>query len=137
MTSIKREPVSRPGASLHVTPGLVDGVRIGGWIFLSSIRGRDPMTLEIPDDPEQQARNAFENLRVLLSAAGAGFEHVAKVNLYLQDMKYRDAFNTVWREVFPENPPARTGMQVTDVNMAGSGAFFVIDVIAIDPAYQS
>ena len=64
--------------------------------------------------PEQEAevqagvwRRALDNLRALLEANGATLQHVVKVTLYLQKLKYRTAFHKVWMEYFPENPPAR------------------------------
>ena len=129
-----RQQIVRPGGSGHSIPGLSDGVRIGGWLFFGAIRGNDPVTRQYPDDNEQQARNAFENLRILLDAAGAGFEHVARVTLYLHDLKYRDGFQKVWLEVFPDNPPARSSMTIADANVRpGDGCQFLIDVIAIAP----
>ena len=132
---LTRQQIIRPGGSGHSTPGLSDAVRIGGLIFFGALRGNDPVTRAIPDDTEQQARNAFENLRVLLNAAGAGFEHVAKVTLYLHDLSYREAFHKVWQEYFPENPPARSAMTIADANVApGQNYHFLIDVIAVDPS---
>jgi 2-iminobutanoate/2-iminopropanoate deaminase len=135
MTELRKQ-IIRPGGPGHATtPELSDGVRIGGWIFFGAIRGNDPVTREYPDDTEQQARNAFENLRILLEAAGASFDHVARVTLYLHDLKYRLAFHKVWVEYFPVNPPARSAMTVADANVVpGGNAHFLIDVIAVDPA---
>ena len=130
-----RQQVVRPGGSGHSIPGLSDAVRIGGWIFFGAIRGNDPVTRAYPDDNEQQARNAFANLKLLLDAAGATFDHVARVTLYLHDLEYREGFQKVWLEVFPENPPARSSMTIKDANVRpGDGCQFLMDVIAIDPA---
>jgi 2-iminobutanoate/2-iminopropanoate deaminase len=131
-----RQQIVRPGGAGHSIPGLADAVRIGGWIYFGAIRGNDPVTRTYPDDNEQQARNCFENLRILLDAAGATWDHVARVTLYLGgDQKYREGFQKVWLEVFPENPPARSSMVIADANVRpGDGCQFLIDVIAIDPA---
>ena len=130
-----RKQIERPGGPGHSIPGLSDGVRIGGWLFFGAIRGNDPVTRTYPDDTEQQARNAFANLKILLDAAGATYDHVARVTLYLHDLKYRDGFQKVWLEIFPENPPARSAMTIADANVRpGDNCHFLIDVIAIDPA---
>jgi 2-iminobutanoate/2-iminopropanoate deaminase len=111
---------------------MVAGVRAGGFLFLSAIRGRDPQTNTISDDTKTQARTAFENLKVILEGAGASLGHVVHVMLYLSDLKYRKDFHEVWMEYFPVNPPARTAVQVADANAApGGNAHFVLDVIAL------
>ena len=130
----QRQQIVRPGGSGHSIPGLSDGVRIGGWLFFGAIRGNDPVTRTYPDDTVQQARNAFANLNILLDAAGATYDHVARVTLYLDDLKYRDDFQKVWLEIYPENPPARSAMTIADANVQpGGNCHFLIDVIAIDP----
>jgi 2-iminobutanoate/2-iminopropanoate deaminase len=112
--------------------GMVPGVRAGGFLFLSAIRGRHPATNEFSDDTAEQARQALENLRVVLEGAGVTLRHVVKVTLYLSRLEYRTAFHEVWMEYFPEHPPARTAVEVADANAAPGGkAHFVLDVIAL------
>lgn len=114
--------------------GMVSGVRAGGFLFFSAIRGRNPQTNQISDDTREQARQALENLRVLLEAAGATLGHVVKVTVYLSDLRYRSALHEVWMEYFPENPPARIAVQVADANASPGGkAHFALDVIALAP----
>lgn len=120
-----------PGAPERI-PGMVPGVRAGGLLFLSAIRGRNPETNTISGDTTAQARQALDNLRVILEGAGVGLGHVVHVMLYLSDLKYRSDFHKVWMEYFPQDPPARTAVQVADANAApGGGAHFVLDVIAL------
>jgi 2-iminobutanoate/2-iminopropanoate deaminase len=120
-----------PGAPERIA-GMVPGVRAGGFLFLSAIRGRHPETNQISDDTKTQARQALDNLRVILEGSGASLAHVVHVMLYLSDLKYRKDFHEVWLEYFAENPPARTAVEVADANAAhGGGAHFVLDVIAL------
>jgi 2-iminobutanoate/2-iminopropanoate deaminase len=120
-----------PGAPERI-PGMVPGVRAGGFLFLSALRGRHPETNAISDDTKEQARTALENLKVILEGSGVGLAHVVHVMLYLSDLKYRKDFHEVWMEYFPENPPARTAVQVADANaVPGGNAHFVLDVIAL------
>ena len=112
--------------------GMVPGVRAGGFLFLSAIRGSHPETNEISDDTAEQARQALENLRVILEGTGASLRHVVKVMLYLSSLEYRKDFHEVWMEYFPEHPPARTAVEVADASAAPGGkAHFVLDVIAL------
>jgi 2-iminobutanoate/2-iminopropanoate deaminase len=115
--------------------GMVPGVRAGGFLFLSAIRGRDAATNRMPDDPLAQARQALENVRRVLAGSGATLRDVVKVTLYLSDLEKRHAFHEAWMEVFPEDPPARIAVGVADANAApGGNAHFALDVIALAPS---
>jgi 2-iminobutanoate/2-iminopropanoate deaminase len=130
---VREEIHAAPGGASHGA-GMVGGTKAAGLLFFSAIRGNGPRGTEMSDDTKEQARQAFENLKLLLEGAGATLDNVVKVTLYLHDLKYRQDFHTVWQEYFPENPPARTAMQVADANPAPGGkAHFLIDVIAVAP----
>ena len=121
-------PMNAPGRM----EGMVSGVRAGGFLFFSALRGRDPQTNTMSDETREQARQAFESLKVLLESEGVTLQHVVKVTLYLGDLRYRREFHEVWMEYFPANPPARVAVQVADANAApGGNAHFVLDVIAL------
>jgi 2-iminobutanoate/2-iminopropanoate deaminase len=114
--------------------GMVPGVRAGGFLFLSAIRGRHPQSHVMPDDPYQQAVQALLNLRAVLAASGATLAHVVKVTLYLHDLEVRQPFHRAWMEFFPENPPARIAVCVANANAApGGNAHFALDVVALAP----
>ena len=114
--------------------GMVPGVRAGGFLSLSAIRGRDPATNRMPDDPYEQACQALRNLEAVLAASGATLRHVVKVTLYLHDLEKRQAFHQAWMAFFPEDPPARLAVGVADANAApGGNAHYVLDVIALAP----
>jgi 2-iminobutanoate/2-iminopropanoate deaminase len=55
-----------------------------------------------------QTRQALENLRACLEAAGSDLDHVAKINAFLDDLGEFEAYNDVYREFFSEPYPART-----------------------------
>lgn len=112
--------------------GMVPGVKAGGFLFLSAVRGRGPDGFS--EDTKEQARRAFESMKALLAASGATLDHVVKVTLYLDDLKYRAPFHEVWMEYFPKDPPARIAVQVADADAnPGAGAHFALDVIALAP----
>lgn len=133
MDITKRSLTSPVGGPRH-GKGMVPGVRAGGFLFFSAIRGRKPGTSSYSNDTREQARQALENLKVLLQASDATLDCVVKVTLYLHDLSYRAAFHEVWMEYFPENPPARIAVRVADANAsAGGNAHFALDVIAFAP----
>jgi 2-iminobutanoate/2-iminopropanoate deaminase len=114
--------------------GMVPGVRAGGFLLLSAIRGRDPATGEMVEDPLAQARRALKNLEAVLAGSGATLAHVVKVTLYLHDLERRREFHQAWMEFFPKDPPARIAVGVADANAAPGGkAHYALDVIALAP----
>ncbi len=132
---VKREVMIAPAGGPSHGKGMVQGIKAGGLIFFSAIRGNDPVTNFESNDTQEQARQAFENLKVFLAAAGATLEHVVKIELYLQDLKYRLPFHDIWMAYSPKDPPARIAIQVADVNaQPGRNAHFALDVIALDPS---
>jgi 2-iminobutanoate/2-iminopropanoate deaminase len=68
----------------------------------------------------EQAERVFQNIGILLEAAGAGWENVVKVNVYLADFNNFAEMNEVYRKYLREPYPARTTIQA------------VIGVIAIE-----
>lgn len=79
-----------------------------GFVFVSGQGPVDPETDSAPDAFADQVRQTFENLRIVLEAAGTGLNEVVKVNAYLTDLTRFADFNEVYREFFPSDPPART-----------------------------
>jgi 2-iminobutanoate/2-iminopropanoate deaminase len=127
-----RETIATPADGPSRMDGMVTGVRAGSLLFLSAIRGRNPVTNRSSDDTKEQAAQAFENIKAILASRGLTLAHVVKVTLYLGDLRYRNPIHEVWMTYFPENPPARTAMQVADPNASpGGNAHFVMDVVAL------
>jgi 2-iminobutanoate/2-iminopropanoate deaminase len=125
-----------PGAPERME-GMVPGVKAGGFLFLSAIRGRDPRAIGhggMVEDPLEQARQALRNLEAVLIGSGATLKHVVKVTLYLHDLERRKEFHQAWMEFFPADPPARIAVGVADANASPGGkAHYALDVIALAP----
>ena len=131
---MKRQAMPHPKGMVMHGPGMVPGIIAGGFMFLSAIRGRDPVTGKTSDNTREQARQALRNVEAVLAASGATLGDVVKVTLYLHDLAYRTAFHDVWMETFPKDPPARIAFQVADANAApGGNSHFALDVIALAP----
>lgn len=112
---------------------MVPGVRAGGFLFLSALRGRT-RDGGMPDDPLEQARQCFVNLQAVLEASGASLRDVVKVTLYLSDLEKRQPFHQAWMEVYPQDPPARIAVCVADANAApGGNAHYALEVVALAP----
>ena len=99
--------------------------RVGSLLFLSGIGPRKRGSKEIPGvtldaagnvvayDIETQTRAVFENVRLVLEDAGAKWEDIVDVTVFLTDMK-RDfpTFNRLYAESFRTNQPTRTTIEV-------------------------
>lgn len=98
------------------------------FLFFSGIRGYDPKTHRFSSDTREQATAAFTNIRSILEALGLTLRDVVKVTMFLNDLAYRDPIHEVWKQVFPEDVPARTALQPAEP--VGGGAQFTLDVVA-------
>src|SRR5262249_11124155 len=123
-----------PDGGIDYGAGMVQGIKAGGFLFLTAMRGIDPATKEYSEDTAEQARRAFENLKEALKPSGAGLEPGVKAPAYLGGVNSRYAFHDVWQEYFSENPPARIMIEVSNPNPGPRGkAHFALDVIALAP----
>ncbi|MFP3895520.1 MAG: RidA family protein [Anaerolineales bacterium] len=107
---------------------IAPGVRVGDVIYVSGSAGAKDGELA-GDDIESQARQAMENLGEVLEAAGSSWDKVFKLNCYLTEAA-RDfqGWNKVFKEYFPEDPPART---TVGAQIAMEGALIEVEVIAL------
>jgi 2-iminobutanoate/2-iminopropanoate deaminase len=67
----------------------------------------------VPGGIEPETRAMLDNVGRLLQAVGLGFGDVVKCTVYLRDFADFGAFNTVYREYFPTEPPTRATVGVT------------------------
>jgi 2-iminobutanoate/2-iminopropanoate deaminase len=120
-----RLPEQLPEPISHYT----DAVVADGWIWVSGLLALDKDgTLVGGDDVIAQAERIHENLQAVLRKAGAGFENVVKVTVYLRRIEDRAAVNTVRRRFFGESRPASTLVEVSAFVVPG--ALVEIDAVA-------
>lgn len=104
-------------------------VQVGNTIYTSGQIPLDPATGEmISGDITAQARRVFENLRAVIEAAGASFDDVARVGIYLTDLGNFAAVNAVMAEYFREPYPARSTIGVASLPR---GAQVEIDLVLV------
>lgn len=83
------------------------------FIFLSGTPGYDLNTGKvISDNFEDQTRQAFQNIKIILEEAGSSLSKVVKTTIFMVTGNDFSIINKVYGEFFPENPPARTTPQV-------------------------
>ena len=100
-------------------------------IFCSGQVALRPDGTFVDGDAAAQTRQAMNNLRAVLTAAGVGFEHVVKATIFLADLEDYAAVNKVYAEYFSIEPPARAAVQVARLP---KDAKVEIEVIAAGPA---
>lgn len=87
-------------------------VRMGQFVFVAGQGGANPHTGEVQRESVQtEARQVLENLKAILEAGGTSMANVVKTTCFLADMNDFQAFNAVYAEYFPTDPPARTTIQ--------------------------
>ncbi len=104
------------------------GVQAGPLLYLSGMISLDPETGDLKlGTVASETRQILENMSHLLASNGASLAQVVKVNVFLHDMLELDSMNRVFRDFFPEHPPARTtcGVQL------GMGVKVEIECIAV------
>ena len=88
-------------------------IRTENLVFSAGQLGLDPVTMEMVEGGiEAQTRQVLTNLRHVLEIADSGLNFIVKTTVFLQDMRDFADMNSVYAEFFPENPPARSTVQV-------------------------
>jgi reactive intermediate/imine deaminase len=101
-----------------------------GTCYVSGMVGREPATGKvIPGGVAAQTRQTLENLKGVLETAGTTMDRVITTNCYISDITQFAAFNTVWEDYFPIEPPTRICIQV----VLGPSFDIEIDAIAAMP----
>lgn len=104
-------------------------IRIEELVFTSGQVGLDPGTMEIVEGGiEAQTRQVLTNLKHVLESADSGLNFVVKTTVFLQDMGHFTSMNAIYAEFFPENPPARSTIQVAALPKA---ALVEIECVAL------
>ena len=96
-----------------------DAVRWGDTLYISGIPPLDAQGRVVSDDPAAQARQVFENMKIILDAAGAGFADILKVTVYLTDVNDRAKINPVRQEYFGNARPASTLIGINELAIPG------------------
>ena len=124
------DSIAKPRGYSHV----VEAATPGKILFVAGQLGLDldNNIVGAPGDFRAQAEQVFRNLEQALAAAGAGFEHVVKLNNYLVDIAQIAIFREV-RDRFVDTaaPPASTAIAVPA--LARPGALLEVEAIALVP----
>ncbi|MFQ3368624.1 MAG: reactive intermediate/imine deaminase [Methylophilaceae bacterium] len=105
-------------------------IRKGNIVFLSGQIPLDPKTMELVEGIEAQINQVFENLNQVIKAAGASFDDVAKLNIYLTDLSHFALVNEIMKTYFMEPFPARAAIGVASLpkgSLVEADGFLVLE----------
>ena len=90
------------------------GVKAAGFLFTAGQIPLDPATMQIVGATSaEQARQALKNAQAVVEAGGLSLADVVKVTVFIRDMNQFAAINEVYAGFFPQNPPARSVIEVS------------------------
>ncbi len=98
----------------------------GDYIYISGQGGQRPDG-SIPDKFEDQASQALENIRAIVTAAGLSMKHIVYAQVYLEDVNNYEQLNKIFAKYFPATPPARAVLGVSRVPQSS----IIINAVAV------
>lgn len=104
-------------------------IEANGMLFLSGVLPIDPSTgLLIEGGAKEQTAQIFQNIKAVLSAAGADVSNIVKTTVFLDDMSLFADMNEVYAAQFKDVFPARSSFAVKSLP---KNALVEIEVIAV------
>ena len=99
----------------------------GDLVFISGQLPIDPTDGRLAEGIEAQTKRSLENIDIILSELGLGFENITKTTVLLSDIGNFAKMNEIYGGFFKEPYPARSAFAVKDLP---KGAMVEIEVIA-------
>ena len=100
----------------------------GNTLYCSGQLGLVPETGALAEGVEAQAKQALENLGVILKEAGMDFSDVVKTTVVLADINDFAAINAIYADYFKVEPPARSCVEVAALP---KGGLFEVEAVAV------
>jgi len=92
------------------------GIKTDNMVFTS---GQLPMIPEtgkfVEGGIKEQTRKSLENVEAVFKEAGLELSDAVKATVFLDDMDNFSEFNEVYKEFFPNNPPARSCVEAANL----------------------
>ena len=106
-------------------------IRVGNTLYLSGQLGLDPKNGNFAEGGfEAQARQALENQKAVLAAAGFTLNDVVECQVFVKDMNLYSTFNKVYAEYFKKDFPARAVLEVARIPKDGLVEIMMVAVKA-------
>lgn len=122
-----RETIIAKNAPAAVGP-YVHAIKAGDILYTSGQLGLIPETGELPEGVEAQARQALENLKAVVEAAGMTLANIVKTTVFLADINDFATINVIYAEYFADVAPARSCVQA---GALPKGGLFEIEAVAV------
>jgi 2-iminobutanoate/2-iminopropanoate deaminase len=123
-----RELVTAAGAAKAIGP-YSPALKVGNLLFLSGSIPLDPVSGQLVEGGiKEQTTRVMENIKALLTAAGADFNQVARTTVFMVDLGEFAAMNEIYSSYFTAPYPARSTVQVVKLPRE---VRVEIDVIAV------
>ena len=90
-------------------------VETGGFIFISGQIALDPKSGEVVTDIKSATRHILNNIQTILEEAGLKLSSIVKTTIYLKNINDFAAVNEIYAGFFPEEPPARSTVEVSSL----------------------
>ena len=104
------------------------GVRVGGFVFVSGQLPIDPATGEFAgEDIASQTRQSLANIQSILASDGLTMANVVKTTVLLKNIGDFGAMNEVYATFFEGECPARAAFEVAAIP---KGALVEIEAVA-------
>ena len=106
-------------------------IRVDNFLFCSGQIGIDPEKGELVAGLEDQVKQALDNLKTIITAAGFNLKDVVKTTLYLKNIADFSSVNKIYKDYFGNHKPARSTVEVSNLP---KGALFEIEAIVYKKA---
>ncbi len=128
--STLKEIISSPKIPQVKAPYSV-GVRTGNLVFTAGQLGLHPETKQlVAGGIEAETRQALENLKAILEAAGSSLENVIKTTIFVRDLADFAQLNAIYAQYFTSNYPARTTVQAAALPLGAAVEIEAIGVVS-------
>jgi len=125
---MSREVVQTGNAPKAIGP-YVQAIKANGFVYTAGQIPIDPKTGNFVEGGiAEQTRQALENLKAVLDAAGSSLDRVVKATVFLKNMTDFAAMNEVYGEYLGAAKPARSTVAVAELPR---GALIEIDLVAL------
>jgi 2-iminobutanoate/2-iminopropanoate deaminase len=133
---VKKEIINTEEAPVAIGP-YSQAVKVGNMLYLSGQLGMDPATGEFAEGGiEAQARQALNNQAAILKAAGFCLKDVVQCQVFVKNMDDYAVFNTVYKEFFKGNFPARAVLEVSRIPAGGLCEVMMVAVKGPDCGHE-
>ena len=88
-----------------------DGIVAGNTLYVAGQEGTDEQSKLVAGGIAVEAKQALENIRKVVKAAGFEMKDIVSVTVYLADIREFGDMNKVYREYMPDPKPARATIQ--------------------------